>query len=60
MSGATTATPSCVRPVRSRCPDSAAAAYEKVRVTVIVRAKPKPGFEDRWKPNTWRKSWILR
>ena len=34
--------------------------YEKVRVTVIVRAKPKPGFEDRWKPNTWRKSWILR
>jgi hypothetical protein len=34
--------------------------YEKVRVTVIVRSKPKPGFEDRWKPNTWRKSWILR
>jgi len=25
-----------------------------------VRAKPKPGFEDRWKPNTWRKSWILK
>ncbi len=34
--------------------------YEKVRVTVIVRAKPKPGFEDRWKPNNWRKSWILK
>jgi hypothetical protein len=34
--------------------------YDKVRVTVIVRAKPKPGFEDRWKPNTWRKSWILK
>jgi len=25
-----------------------------------VRAKPKPGFTDRWKPNTWRKSWILK
>ena len=34
--------------------------YDAVRVTVIVRAKPKPGFEDRWKPNSWRKSWILR
>ena len=34
--------------------------YERVRVTVIVRTKPKPGFEDRWKPNNWRKSWILR
>ncbi|TXH30922.1 MAG: VWA domain-containing protein [Actinobacteria bacterium] len=34
--------------------------YDAVRVTVIVRSKPKPGFEDRWKPNTWRKSWILR
>jgi hypothetical protein len=34
--------------------------YGAVRVTVIVRAKPKPGFEDRWKPNSWRKSWILR
>ena len=34
--------------------------YDAVKVTVIVRAKPKPGFTDRWKPNTWRKSWILR
>ena len=34
--------------------------YDSVRVTVIVRAKPKPGFEDRFKPNTWRKSWILK
>ncbi len=34
--------------------------YDKVKVTVIVRSKPKKGFEDRWKPNTWRKSWILR
>ena len=34
--------------------------YDAVRVTVIVRSKPKPGFEDRWKPNSWRKSWILR
>ena len=34
--------------------------YDKVKVTVIVRSKPKKGFEDRYKPNTWRKSWILR
>jgi len=34
--------------------------YDKVRVKVIVRAKPKPGHEDLWKPNTWRKSWILK
>ncbi|MEI2643979.1 MAG: beta-propeller fold lactonase family protein [Candidatus Nanopelagicales bacterium] len=34
--------------------------YDKVRVTVVVRTKPKPGNEDKWKPNTWRKSWILR
>ncbi|MCB0921292.1 MAG: VWA domain-containing protein [Actinobacteria bacterium] len=34
--------------------------YDAVKVTVIVRAKPKPGFTDRWKPNTWRKSWILK
>jgi hypothetical protein len=34
--------------------------YDKVRVRVIIRTKPKPGFEDQWKPNTWRKSWILR
>ena len=34
--------------------------YEAVRVTVIVRAKPKPGFSDGWKPNTWRKSWKMK
>ncbi|TXH40255.1 MAG: hypothetical protein E6Q90_14505 [Actinobacteria bacterium] len=34
--------------------------YDAVRVRVIVRAKPKPGFEDRWKAKTWRKTWILR
>ena len=34
--------------------------YDKVRVTVLVRSKPKPGFADRWKPNTWRKSWLLK
>jgi len=34
--------------------------YEAVRVTAIVRTKPKPGFEDLWKPNTWRKSWKLK
>ncbi len=34
--------------------------YDKVRVTVIVRAKPKKGSEDAFKPNSWRKSWRLR
>ena len=34
--------------------------YDKVKVTVIVRSKPKKGFEDQWRPNTWRKTWILR
>ena len=34
--------------------------YDAVKVTVVVRTKPKPGFADKWKPNTWRKSWILR
>ena len=34
--------------------------YDAVRVTVVVRAKPKAGFKDRWKAKTWRKSWTLR
>ena len=34
--------------------------YDKVKVTVIVRSKPKKGYKDTWKPNTWRKSWILK
>ncbi len=34
--------------------------YDAVKVSVVVRTKPKPGFTDQWKPNTWRKSWILR
>jgi hypothetical protein len=34
--------------------------YDKVKVTVIVRSKPKKGYRDEYKPNTWRKSWILR
>ncbi len=34
--------------------------YDKVRVTVLVRSKPKPDFTDRWKPSTWRKSWLLK
>ncbi len=33
--------------------------YDAVKVKVVVRAKPKPGHEDKWKPKTWRKSWIL-
>ena len=34
--------------------------YNKVRVTVVVRSKPKPGHEDKWRANTWRKSWVLK
>ncbi len=34
--------------------------YDAVKVTAVVRSKPKPGFFDRWKANTWRKSWTLR
>ena len=34
--------------------------YQAVRVTVIVRATPKPGQADSWKPDTWRKAGLLR
>lgn len=34
--------------------------YDAVKVTVVVRAKPKAGFADNWKAKTWRKSWTLR
>jgi hypothetical protein len=34
--------------------------YAGVKVRVIIRSKPKPGFEDQWKPNTWRKTWTLK
>ena len=39
--------------------------YQAVRVTVIVRAKPTwqatfYGWWTRWKPDTWRKAWLLR
>ena len=34
--------------------------YDAVKVTAVVRTKPKPGFFDQWKPNTWRKSWKLK
>ncbi|MCB0901106.1 MAG: DUF11 domain-containing protein [Actinobacteria bacterium] len=34
--------------------------YDAVKVSAVVRSKPKPGFFDRWKPDTWRKSWTLR
>ena len=33
---------------------------QAVRVTVIVRAKPQSVYADRWKSDTWRKSWLLR
>jgi streptogramin lyase len=34
--------------------------YEAVLVTAIVRAKPKPANADTWRPNTWRKTWVLK
>jgi hypothetical protein len=37
-----------------------AKGYAGVKATVIVRAKPKPGFDSGWKPNSWRKSWMLK
>ncbi len=33
---------------------------EAARVTVIARAKPKAGQADTWKPDTWRKTWLLK
>lgn len=38
----------------------ATSGYDTVRVTVVVRVKPKPDSTDRWKPSTWRKRWTLR
>ena len=34
--------------------------YDAVKFTAVVHAKPKPGFERQWEPNTWRESWTLR
>ena len=34
--------------------------HRDLLVTLIVRAKPKPGMADTWKPDTWRKPWLLR
>ena len=33
--------------------------YTSVRVTVIARAIPKTAQADSWKPDTWRKTWVL-
>lgn len=38
----------------------AVVGYRKVRVTVWVVATPKPGSADRWRPSTWRRSWVIR
>jgi virginiamycin B lyase len=34
--------------------------YKAVRVTVTVRAIPKPAFAERWERDTWREAWILK
>lgn len=34
--------------------------YDAIRVTVRVKAKPKPAYRDEFDARTWRKSWILR
>ena len=31
--------------------------YDSMKVVVKAKATPKKGQEDRWLPNTWRKSW---
>ncbi len=34
--------------------------YRKVRVTVWIRATPKPKYTDDWRDNRWKKTWTLR
>jgi len=34
--------------------------YDAVRVTVVVRVKPKPGSADTWRSNTWRERWSFK
>lgn len=36
------------------------AGYDAVRVTVMVKATPKPGSVDMWTPKVWRQKWMLR
>ncbi len=36
------------------------AGYDAVRVTVKVKATPKPGSVDSWTPKVWRQKWTLR
>ena len=36
------------------------AGYDAVRVTVMVKATPKPGSVDSWTPKVWRQKWTLR
>jgi len=34
--------------------------YDALKVTVKVRATPKKGQEDKWRPNSWTKTWKVR
>lgn len=34
--------------------------YPKVKVTVWIQARPKPGSRQNWRPSSWRRSWIIR
>ena len=34
--------------------------YTKVRVTVFIRAVPKPKYRDQWRANSWKRTWILK
>lgn len=34
--------------------------YRKVRVTVYIRAVPKPKYRDQWRVNTWKRTWVLK
>ncbi len=34
--------------------------YPKVKVTVRIQARPKPGSRQDWKRSSWQRSWIIR
>lgn len=34
--------------------------YDKLKVTVRVKATPKKGQADKWRSNSWRKTWTVR
>ena len=34
--------------------------YDALKVTVKVKATPKKGQKDKWRPNSWTKTWKVR